>query len=92
VGERVIVARDTYATEASRAAFERAEDFFPVVSASFDARSSEEPLASPGALRLAAKNRGARYVVVDVAEADKALAVGEQVARWPTTVVVKLHD
>lgn len=92
VGERVIVARDTYATEASRAAFERAEDFFPVVSHSFDARSSEEPLASPGALRLAAKNRGARYVVVDVAEADKALAVGEQVARWPTTVVVKLHD
>ena len=91
VGERIVVVRDTYATEATRAAFGRAEDLFPVVSSRFDARSQEDPLLSAETLRAAAERRGARYVGVDASRRDLARAVGHGETSVGSLVVVRLR-
>lgn len=91
-GQRIIVARDTYATEASRAAFGRAEDLIPVLSHRFDARSTDEPFVSPAALREAARRRGATYVVVGAAHLDLGRAIGEVVSPLTDGALVKLID
>jgi len=90
--ERVVVARDTYATEATRAAFVRAEDLFPVVSRAFDARSADEPFTSSDALRAAARTRSAKYLVVDSSHAELARPLGEQVELSPTSVLIRLKE
>ena len=91
-GERIIVARDTYATVASRAAFERTADLVPVVSHGFDARSTDEPFASPAALREAARRHGARYVVVGGAHLELGRAIGEIASPLADGALIKLVD
>jgi hypothetical protein len=79
-GERVAVIRDSYATEATRAAFQRAEDLDTILSADFDRRSSETPLASAETLRASLARHRARYFVVDAAHAPLAETVGTLVS------------
>jgi hypothetical protein len=79
-GERVLVVRDSYATEATRAAFERVEDLDPVVSERFDRRSTESPLASPAALQASLERHRARYFVLDADQAPLGRAVGTRVS------------
>lgn len=92
VGARVVVARDTYATEATRAAFVRAEDLFPLVSHGFDARSVDEPFVSADSLRAAVRKRGARYLVVGPEHAGLATPLGPTRALLPAGLLVELAD
>lgn len=85
-GERVVVVRDSYASEATRAAFERAEDLDPVMSTAFDRRSTETPLASAEALRASLQRHRARFFVLEGGAASLGPEVGELVSELPTTI------